>query len=200
MSQPHFITIDFLGIGNDETAKENTSSAMDSQPQLMKRRAMQSCLRKIKPHMLQQVLSDCGVSEDLKTMQLFPQHAGGFQLDNKDYQLPLLDTKFSISEALNFKPPTKPSSSQLMLFYNGVLNVYGNISSDKAKVIMTMAASNGNTANLSNCEAFPKPLRESISKLQGSANQRHHLGIAHWKLPLAKKKSLGRFLQKRTAR
>ncbi|XP_057833097.2 uncharacterized protein LOC131043885 [Cryptomeria japonica] len=193
MSQPHLVTIDFLGIGSDETAKENTTSAMDSQPQLMKRQAMQSCLRKIKPHMVRQVLSHCEVSEDLKTMELFSQHATGFGSDSKDSQI-------SISEALNLKTPTKPSSSQLMLLYNGALNVYSNVSSDKAQAIMTMAAGNGNSANISNCVAFSKRLRESVSNSEGSANQRHHLGIAHWKLRIAKRKSLGRFLQKRTAR
>ncbi|GLJ39068.1 hypothetical protein SUGI_0796440 [Cryptomeria japonica] len=88
MSQRQLVTIDFLGIGSNKTAKENGRSAMDFHPQLMKRRAIQTCLRKIKPHMLQQVLSHCGVSEDLKTMQLFPQHATGFQSDNKDSQQP----------------------------------------------------------------------------------------------------------------
>ncbi|GLJ39073.1 hypothetical protein SUGI_0796510 [Cryptomeria japonica] len=68
------VTIDFLGINSNETAKENTTSAMDCQPQLMKRRAIQSCLTKIKTHMLQQVLSQCGVSKDLKTME-FSRHS-----------------------------------------------------------------------------------------------------------------------------
>ncbi|GLJ39070.1 hypothetical protein SUGI_0796460 [Cryptomeria japonica] len=182
MSQPHLVTIDFLGIGINRSATENTSSAMDCHRQVMKRREMQSCLRKIKPHMLQQVLSHCGVSEDLKTIELFPQHATGFQSDSKDTQQRFRDTQFSISEgaALNLKPPTKPSSSQLMLLYNGALNVYGNVSSDKAKAIMTMAAGNGNSPNHSNCVTFSKGLRECVSKLEGSANERHHLGIAHW--------------------
>ncbi|GLJ39066.1 hypothetical protein SUGI_0796400 [Cryptomeria japonica] len=216
MSEPQLVTIDFLGIGRDGSATENTSSDMDCQRQVLKRRGIQSCLGKIKPHMLQQVLSDGYLSnlehshredsEDLKTMELFPQHATGFRSDSEDRQLLFLDSETSSSEAAaafdESKPPAKPSSSQLMLFYNGAVYFYGNVSSDKAKDIMSMAAGNGNTANTSNCEALSKGLKESVSDLEGSANgakERHPLGISHWKLPIAKKKSLQRFLQKRKA-
>ncbi|GLJ39069.1 hypothetical protein SUGI_0796450 [Cryptomeria japonica] len=114
--------------------------------------------------MLQQVLSHFGVSEDLKTMELFPQHATRFQSDSKNTQQPFRDTQMNISEALNLKPPTKPSSCQLMLFYNGALNIYGNVSSDKTKAIMTMAAGNWNTPNHSNCEGFQRDYETSIGE------------------------------------
>lgn len=104
---------------------------------------MQSRLGKIKPHMLQQVLSHgclndsenfhrevhIGVSEGIKTLDLFPQHSLGFQSNGKqgDSESALLDTQTEISEAAT----TNPSSAQLTIFYNGAVKVYNDVSSGK---------------------------------------------------------------------
>ncbi|XP_059069237.1 protein TIFY 9 [Cryptomeria japonica] len=170
MSQPQLLTIDFMGIGSDE----NGSPQLDCLQQLLRRRSMQSCLGKIKPQMLQQVLShgcfsdsenfhregQIGVCEGIKTLDLFPQHPLGFQSNVKQdkTQSALLDAQIEISEAV-------PSSPQLT-----ILNDYP---------------------------------RQSVSKLEESTHgrkQSHAVETLNANLPIAKRLSLQRFLQKRKDR
>lgn len=111
MSQPRLLTIDFLGIGSEIDGAEATKPAMDCQQQHMKRQSNQSCLGKINPYILQQVLcqsqmeADSAVSKGMKTMELFPQHASGFQLEN-----------------------SKPLGKELVIFYNGEMKVFHDVS------------------------------------------------------------------------
>ncbi|XP_057846203.2 uncharacterized protein LOC131055909 [Cryptomeria japonica] len=93
MSQRQLFTIDLLGIGRDNNGSPQLDSAMDCHQQLVHSRSTQSCLGKIRPHLLQQVLSQgclsdsenfhredhIGVSEGIKTWDLFPLHPLGFQ-------------------------------------------------------------------------------------------------------------------------
>ncbi|XP_057814691.2 protein TIFY 9 isoform X2 [Cryptomeria japonica] len=209
MSQPELLTIDFLGIGSDKNDSPQLDSAMDCHQQ---RRSMQSCLRKIKPHMLQQVLSqECfsnsgfspaeihdKVSEGIKTLDLFPQHSLGFQFNGKQdkYQLPLLDTQIEFPKgaaAMDFRPPTEQSSSQLTIFSSGTVNVYSDISSGKAGAIMMLAAAGSGKAS---------PSDQSVSSTFVSkiSNSLPVLRILRKELPMAKKLSLQRFLEKRKDR
>ncbi|GLJ39065.1 hypothetical protein SUGI_0796380 [Cryptomeria japonica] len=192
MSQPRLLTIDFLGIGSQIDGAENTSPAMDCQHQRMKRQSNQSCLGKIKPYILQQVLCqsqmevNSAVSEGIKTMELFPRHGSGFQLENS-------------------KPPFK----ELMIFYNGEMKVFPDVSPERAEAIMMLAAGNGNilhsdevssfSTTASNILPLPTGLRKNVTiseEFSAEANQT----LFHAKLPMAKKLSLQRFLEKRKDR
>ncbi|XP_057846204.2 uncharacterized protein LOC131055910 [Cryptomeria japonica] len=145
MAQSQLFTIDFMGVGSPQ---------LDCPQQLLHRRSMQSCLGKIKPQMLQQVLShgcfsdsenfhredQIGVSEGIKTLDLFPLHPLGFQSNSKQ---------------------DKGQSA----FYN-----------------------------------YP---RQSVSNSQESTDgekQSHAVEISNANLPMAKRISLQRFLQKRKDR
>ncbi|XP_057846206.2 protein TIFY 10b [Cryptomeria japonica] len=177
MSQSQLFTIDFLGIASDENGSPQLDSTMDCPKQLVHSRSTQSYLGKIKPFMLQQVLShgclsdskkihregQIRVCEGIKTLDLFPQHPLGFQSSSKqdNSQSGLLDTQIEIPEAV----PANPSSTQLTILYN-----------------------------------YP---RHSVSNSQESTQggkQRHAVETSNANLPLAKRLSLQRFLQKRKDR
>jgi hypothetical protein len=74
--------------------------------------------------------------------------------------------------------PSKQSGAQLTIFYEGTLNVYDNISADKAQAIM-LIASRGNSSSYPHTKARCK---------------------VHIDLPIARKHSLQRFLEKRKDR
>ncbi|GLJ49985.1 hypothetical protein SUGI_1063110 [Cryptomeria japonica] len=208
MSQPQLFTIDFLGIGSDE----NGSPQLDSHQHLLHKRSMQSCLGKIKPYMLQQVLSHgcrsdsqnfhseghIGVCEGIKTMDLFPQHPLGFQSNGKQ-ESALLDRKTEICEDVT----TNPSSPQLTIFYNGAVKVYNDVSSREAEAIIMLAAANEDALPSSTPSNISNLLRKSVSNPEEStqgAKQSHAIETSNANLPIAKKLSLQRFLQKRKDR
>jgi len=192
MSQPRLLTIDFLGIGNETDEAETIKPPMDCQQQHMKRQSNQSCLGKINPYILQQVLCqsqmevNSAVSEGMKTMELFPHHASGFQLEN-----------------------SKPPGKELVIFYNGEMKVFPDVSPQRAEAIMLLAAGNGNvlhpdedsssSATASNSLPLPTGLRTNITnqeEFSAGVNQT----LFNAKLPMEKKLSLQRFLEKRKDR
>ncbi|GLJ49986.1 hypothetical protein SUGI_1063120 [Cryptomeria japonica] len=212
MSQPELLTIDFLGIGSDKNDSPQLDSAMDCHQQ---RRSMQSCLGKIRPHMLQQVLSHgcfsdsekfqrqsyIGVSEGIKTLDLFPQHSLGFQSNCKkdDSQSALLDREIhEISEATT---TNRTSSAQLTIFYNGAVKVYDHVSSRKAEAIIMLAFANEDalpSTTASNC--LRKKSDSNSEESTGGVKQSHAVETSNSNLPIANKLSLQRFLQKRKDR
>ncbi|GLJ49981.1 hypothetical protein SUGI_1063010 [Cryptomeria japonica] len=128
MSQPQLFTIDFLRIESDNNGSPQSDSAMDCHQQLVHSRSTQSCLGKIRPHLLQQDKS----------------------------QSALLDTEIEISKAVTTNPA---------ILYN-----------------------------------YP---RQSVSNSEESTQggkQRHAVKTSNANLPMAKRLSLQRFLQKRKDR
>ncbi|KAH9329320.1 hypothetical protein KI387_001428, partial [Taxus chinensis] len=101
--QPRLLTIDFMGIGSDKLETSNSSSTSCCHQQLTTRRSMQWCLRKIKPHMLQQVLfpnPEVEISEPIiETLELFPLHTSNCKEgDIVDRQSPSITARIKFSE------------------------------------------------------------------------------------------------------
>ncbi|KAH9329322.1 hypothetical protein KI387_001430 [Taxus chinensis] len=133
----------------------------------------------IKPEMMQQVLSSIvrpqeqiKVHSQAELMDLFRSER------EHDATLPLSDRR-SVSETQD-----KQSTTQLTIFYNGAVNVY-NVSAEKGEAILQLASNNslGKTAS----HIASGEIKEEI--LKPSA-----------RLPMARKLSLQRFLQKRKDR
>ncbi|KAH9329317.1 hypothetical protein KI387_001425, partial [Taxus chinensis] len=177
--EPRLLTIDFMGIGSDKLETSTTTGF-----QLTARRSMPSCLRKIKPHMLQQLLfpnpDQVEISEPIiKTLELFPLHTSNCKEgDIVDRQLP------SITARIKFSELAAP-------FYNDALNV----SSEKE--------GNGNGNGLQQiCAASEKGV-SSTSRGAGEGagfTAKQCVEAPRSQLPIAKKLSLQRFLQKRKDR
>lgn len=140
-------------------------------------------LSKINPQMMQQVFSIQGLSQHKKTLSTHKDLVGSLPRQTS------IDSSRPVAE-----PYCLPS--QLTIFYKGTVNVY-DISAQKAQAIMTLA---GNIVGSPHqcltvdrtTAAFSKPL----SSLSKSALQ--HMACVD--LPIARQKSLQRFLEKRKNR
>lgn len=90
-----------------------------------------------------------------------------------------------------------PEKAQMTIFYGGQVIVFNDFPADKAKEIMLLASSNGGTTSVA-----PKLPESSlpVSKVVPSfVNQRPSQQIAS-EMPIARKKSLARFFEKRKDR
>ncbi|KAH9329319.1 hypothetical protein KI387_001427, partial [Taxus chinensis] len=182
--EPRLLTIDFMGIGSDklETSISSSSSSSCCHQQLTTRRSMQWCLRKIKPHMLQQLLfpnHEVEISQPIiKTLELFPLHTSNCKEgDIVDRQSP------SITAPMNF--------FEAAPFYNDALNV----SSQK----VGNGNGNGNGNGLQHIYPASEKGVYSINRGAGAgftATQSVE-EAPRSQLPISKKLSLQRFLQKR---
>lgn len=129
---------------------------------------------------------------------------GGF--DHKTW----LDDNQAVSSGhvMNFRP--KQSRAQLTIFYGGTVNVYNDIPANKAQAILLIAGG-GNYCNYPIIPVAPKGRESQITELKtlhprmelSKGSQIQH-APASWKmyadLPLARKYSLQRFLEKRKDR
>lgn len=89
------------------------------------------------------------------------------------------DTKDPVSQRVTSE------SEQLTIFYAGIVHVYDNISVQKAESIMNLASENCNAKEI-------KPTQKSQVP--------HHVYKFQAELPIARRKSLKRFFEKRHSR
>ncbi|GLJ45020.1 hypothetical protein SUGI_0947650 [Cryptomeria japonica] len=126
----------------------------------------------IKPNMMQRVLS---LNKDIECLQALK----------------------GLSSGTNSRPSTgdvsgsQSNTTQLTIFYNGTVRVY-DVSEDKAKSIF-MLAGGENSSNKSSSE-------EESQKFGASVMNQGLLKKLHTDLPIARKQSLQRFLEKRKDR
>ncbi|KAH9329314.1 hypothetical protein KI387_001422, partial [Taxus chinensis] len=130
----------------------------------------------IKPKMMQQVLS---LNKQIDTVQAL-----------KGLSSHSIPNSRSVSPNLSGKQSGTTGTAQLTIFYNGEINVY-DVSAEKAKSIFMLASGENNSNQLSQTE---EPQNFSALAEQGQ------IAKLHGDLPIARKQSLQRFLQKRKDR
>jgi len=147
----------------------------------------------IKPEMVQQVLSSIGLPKERNSveapsrgdsMNLFPRN----RTASNDTVLPQIADSRSVSASIT----DKQSPPRLTIIYNGVVNVY-HVSPEKAEAIMQLASSanKSTTPTVSNGSNGSK---EEIAKPCAASSQQ--IKKANQGLPIARKLSLQRFLEK----
>ncbi|KAL2477620.1 protein TIFY 10b-like [Forsythia ovata] len=97
-------------------------------------------------------------------------------------------------DALTALSSDKSKGEQLTIFYDGVVNVYDNVSVDKAKAIMLLAGETSVSA----------PVTKNVQELEASKISQKSISPPVYKLqpnlPIATKRSLERFFNKRRDR
>uniref|UniRef100_A0A0C9S938 TSA: Wollemia nobilis Ref_Wollemi_Transcript_9542_917 transcribed RNA sequence n=1 Tax=Wollemia nobilis TaxID=56998 RepID=A0A0C9S938_9CONI len=185
MAGEELVTIDFMGVHSPKNAKEKCVPDLSW----------------IKPQMVQQVLSLRGLCEQMngnKDMECSTQ--------KRNVTLPSNSTPFSRSAG------KQASTSQLTIFYNGTVGVY-DVSAEKAKSIFMLAG--GESCNPRSRSTSPLMSRAISSSAKNEKENRAdekqpnftppvpqegQLQKLRTDLPLARKQSLQRFLQKRKDR
>jgi len=230
MSTTASVALEFLRVQNASEANGtvvNGCTSLEFCPgkQLAKPRSVMQDLSRIRPQMMQKVLSSIGLSEDKKAesfngqseasshtelMELFPVSTGfgsNPRVAETNITLPFATGQTDPdSRSVPAKAPEQSSTAQLTIFYNGAVHVY-DVPAEKAQAIMSFASSNSsiNTGTSpttsSQIEQISKPFpSKPPSKPQSNAvneKQTHRPPIG---LEIVRKLSLQRFLEKRKER
>ncbi|XP_052180545.1 protein TIFY 10A-like [Diospyros lotus] len=134
------------------------------------------------------------------TMDLFPQHSGFIPRKR-------LPKKVDSVSSVNKSSKSEPETAQMTIFYAGQVVVIDDLPADKAKEVVLLArrASSHNLGALAST-SVQKPIETSsnvVANLGADINQDHGQGTPQsiaTDLPIARKASLTRFLEKRKDR
>lgn len=226
MSTTASVALEFLRFQNASEANGtvvNGCTSLEFCPgkQLAKPRSVMQDLSRIRPQMMQKVLSSIGLSEDKKAesfngqseasshtelMELFPVSTGfgsNPRVAETNITLPFATGQTDPdSRSVPAKAPEQSSTAQLTIFYNGAVHVY-DVPAEKAQAIMSFASSNSsiNTGTSpttsSQIEQISKPFPSKPQSNAVNEKQTHRPPIG---LEIVRKLSLQRFLEKRKER
>ncbi|XP_057857746.1 protein TIFY 9 [Cryptomeria japonica] len=150
----------------------------------------------IKPEMMQQVLSSIGLPQERNSAEApnrgdlrgsFPHN----RTASNDTSFPHIVDSRSVSASIS----DKQSAPRLTIIYNGVVNVY-HVSPEKAEAIMQLASTN--SASKTTTPVVSSGSKEEVAKPCATSTQQ--IKKATQGLPIARKLSLQRFLEKRKDR
>ncbi|MCL7029934.1 hypothetical protein MKW94_030311 [Papaver nudicaule] len=188
------VELDFFGM-----EKESSSSKSQFQKFLQQRRGMQSAITKLNPELLRTVINSGVASTSSNSSGLLEQKSSSTTdlLMNSDEVI----TNWSEKNLLSFVPPAMPKQMQctssaeagtapLTIFYNGRVSVF-DVPRDKAEFLMKLAESNGIISSSSSSK---------ITTPTTNVEQQCILDTLNEDLPIARRRSLQRFLEKRKER
>jgi len=234
MSPSAYVALDFLGVQNASEAngtvvKGGSSLEFDPEKHLAKLRVVQD-LSRIKPQMMQKVLSSIGLSENNKAdfthvnrqaegfngrsealrhtemLELFP--VSTCFCSNPRVTESTITLPFAIgqtdpdSRSVPAKAPEQQSTAELTIFYNGVVRVY-DVPAEKAQDIMRLASANSlsNTRTSAISSSKIEQISEPLpSKPASNAVKENQLHRRPDGLRILRKLCVERFLQKRKER
>ncbi|GMI92650.1 jasmonate-zim-domain protein 1 [Hibiscus trionum] len=140
-----------------------------------------------------------GAPRNLGSMDLFPQQAGFSAPAPKDDVRKRVDS--SVTNTNMFEPPT----AQMTIFYGGQVIVFNDFPADKAKEIMLLASKSSSQTKSSNPTPFTSsrtrsPIESRIGVPPTSKAVQPARRPVPGDLPIARRASLHRFLEKRKDR
>ncbi|XVE53950.1 hypothetical protein DITRI_Ditri03aG0043400 [Diplodiscus trichospermus] len=142
-----------------------------------------------------------GAPRNLRSMDLFPQQAGFSTPVSKDDGLKRVDSSVT---SLNKSAAVEPQTAQMTIFYGGQVIVFNDFPADKAKEIMLLASKGSSQNN----GFIPNPAKTNAPFTSSIAGTPIESGIGvppaqrpiPGDLPIARRASLHRFLEKRKDR
>ncbi|XWS39368.1 hypothetical protein CRYUN_Cryun18bG0047300 [Craigia yunnanensis] len=180
------VELDFFGMLKENSCKSQFQKFLDRRRSF---RGLQGAISKMNPELIKSVIASGLTNQIQDNMNLID--------SNKSFSVPSSPKESqSVFPTLPLLSPTAraisedgPETSPLTIFYNGTVSVF-NIPRDKAESILKLAV-----------EGSCKNVESTDSKVANpSSHQQQLLETLKGDLPIARRKSLQRFLEKRKDR
>ncbi|XWS68761.1 hypothetical protein CRYUN_Cryun04dG0119700 [Craigia yunnanensis] len=180
------VELDFFGMEKDNSCKSQFQKFLDRRRSF---RGLQGAISKMNPQLIKSVIASGLTNQSQDNVN---------QIDsNKSFSVPsspkeaqsLFPTSPLLSPAARVTSENGPETAPLTIFYNGTVSIF-NVPRDKAECILKLAV-----------EGSSRNVESTDSKVANpSSDQQQLLETLNGDLPIARKKSLQRFLEKRKER
>ncbi|OWM76256.1 hypothetical protein CDL15_Pgr009902 [Punica granatum] len=171
------VELDFFGLEKEKSSSSSTSKSLDRRRSF---RGIQSAISRINPELLKSVIASASSSAP-PTSKV------------EHNALPPLPVYVPVLRPANAAENGSKETAPMTIFYNGTVTVF-DISPDKAENIMRLAA------EASSKIVEPENKTAVTAAAPPSGDQQQLLGPLGGDLPLFRRKSLQRFLEKRKER